>query len=375
MVEKHQMGSTGPRYFVPPNHDPIAENIDEGLWTWSAVFGAKLQRDMTEDGLSGVASHWLFDDYWPGSTETSLWKNVICFPHRGCQLPRRRRRSSSSPPSSGSAARALSEYKERQHAGAVARGLVAVSATSSQLRARLDALDPGHCRQRIARRSCASRNDLCREEVARGRSQAPFYYRAAHRAARPSRAGPSWCALLAEHGVQVLQLGERVEVGGHGDAAGVGGRPPGPALSAVRQRGDGAPALPGAPLHPGRRDHPPLRHHELVPAPALWRRVPRDQDRSTALEAALTELPGEWPALPPQRCPPMAWAPWPGLPATNASHRVAWAAMERGLEVYRRQTAAESRAAPLPPGSFVVSGLRRRAEGPGREAASRAGGL
>jgi hypothetical protein len=24
MVEKHQMGSTGPRYYVPPNHDPIA---------------------------------------------------------------------------------------------------------------------------------------------------------------------------------------------------------------------------------------------------------------------------------------------------------------------------------------------------------------
>ena len=27
MVEKHQMGSTGPRYFVPPPHDPIAQNI------------------------------------------------------------------------------------------------------------------------------------------------------------------------------------------------------------------------------------------------------------------------------------------------------------------------------------------------------------
>ena len=25
MVEKHQMGSRGPRYYVPPNHDPIAE--------------------------------------------------------------------------------------------------------------------------------------------------------------------------------------------------------------------------------------------------------------------------------------------------------------------------------------------------------------
>ncbi len=30
--EKHQMGSRGVRYFVPPPHDPIAENIDAGIW-------------------------------------------------------------------------------------------------------------------------------------------------------------------------------------------------------------------------------------------------------------------------------------------------------------------------------------------------------
>ncbi len=77
LVEKHQMGSTGPRYFVPEYHDPIAENVDEEMWTWIDVFGANLSRDMTADGCSGVASHWAFDDYWPGSTETSLWKNVI----------------------------------------------------------------------------------------------------------------------------------------------------------------------------------------------------------------------------------------------------------------------------------------------------------
>lgn len=77
LVEKHQMGSSGPRYFVPENHDPIAENVDEEMWTWLDVFGANLSRDMTADGCTGVASHWAFDNYWPGSTETSLWKNVI----------------------------------------------------------------------------------------------------------------------------------------------------------------------------------------------------------------------------------------------------------------------------------------------------------
>ena len=77
MVEKHQMGSTGVRYFVPPVHDPIAENIDAELWNWTGVFGSNMMRDMTSNGLAGVTQNYLFDDYWPGSTETCLWKNVI----------------------------------------------------------------------------------------------------------------------------------------------------------------------------------------------------------------------------------------------------------------------------------------------------------
>lgn len=77
MVEKHQMGSYGPRYFVPPMHDPIAENVDAGIWAWTGIFGSNMLKDMTEAGLSGVSQHYRFDDYWPGSTETCLWKNVI----------------------------------------------------------------------------------------------------------------------------------------------------------------------------------------------------------------------------------------------------------------------------------------------------------
>ncbi len=77
LVEKHQMGSTGPRYFVPPNHDPIAQNVDELIWNWTWVFGSNMARDMTASGLKGISQHYLFDDYWPGSTQTSTWKNVI----------------------------------------------------------------------------------------------------------------------------------------------------------------------------------------------------------------------------------------------------------------------------------------------------------
>lgn len=77
MVEKHQMGSTSVRYFVPPMHDPIAQNIDEGIWNWSWVFGSALAKDMTAAGCTGVAQHYSFDDYWPGSTATAEWKNMI----------------------------------------------------------------------------------------------------------------------------------------------------------------------------------------------------------------------------------------------------------------------------------------------------------
>jgi hypothetical protein len=77
MVEKHQMGSTGTRYFVPPNHDPIAENVDAEMWTWTSVFGSNMLKDMTNDSLFGISTHYLFDEYWPGATETCLWKNVI----------------------------------------------------------------------------------------------------------------------------------------------------------------------------------------------------------------------------------------------------------------------------------------------------------
>ena len=51
MVEKHQMGSTGTRYFVPPNHDPIAENVPAGIFHWGGVFGQHMAADMTGEDI------------------------------------------------------------------------------------------------------------------------------------------------------------------------------------------------------------------------------------------------------------------------------------------------------------------------------------
>ncbi len=78
LIDKHQMGSTGARYFVPPNCDPIAENVDEKIWNWLWIFGSNMAKDLTAKGLKGVTQHSIFDNYWPGSTETGIWKNMIC---------------------------------------------------------------------------------------------------------------------------------------------------------------------------------------------------------------------------------------------------------------------------------------------------------
>jgi hypothetical protein len=77
MVERHQMGSTGPRFYISPPHDPIAENVDPGIWNWMRVYGSRTLTEMTEAGLPSVSVNYLFDDYWPGATTTSIWKGII----------------------------------------------------------------------------------------------------------------------------------------------------------------------------------------------------------------------------------------------------------------------------------------------------------
>ncbi|MCU0460207.1 MAG: hypothetical protein MUE37_14090, partial [Bacteroidales bacterium] len=43
----------------------------------TGVFGTNMLRDLTGAGLTGVGQKTIFDMYWPGSTETCIWKNVI----------------------------------------------------------------------------------------------------------------------------------------------------------------------------------------------------------------------------------------------------------------------------------------------------------
>ena len=211
-LDKHQMGRTGPRYFVPRYHDPIAENIDAKLWVWSDVFGSAMARSIGDAGLSGVASNWTFDEYWPGASTTDHWKGVISLltEAAGCRVatpvfvePNERRVWG----------KGLSEYEKSVNmpdpwpggwwrlGDIVAYELASwrgAIATASMLRKEL----------------LTFRNDLCREEVERGHTEPPFYY-VVPADQHDLSARDELVALLVEHGVEVAELTDSVEVAGH----------------------------------------------------------------------------------------------------------------------------------------------------------------
>lgn len=207
MVEKHQMGSGSVRFFVPPNHDPIAENVEAGIWNWAGIFGSNMIKDMTSKGQSGVAQHYLFDDYWPGSTETCIWKNVIGFLTEAASV------QDATPifieeNELGAYGKGLSEYKKSTNMPLPWPGgwwrlgdIVAYEITSTMSIIKTASVN----RDEILR----FRNDICRREVERGRSQAPYYYILPSSEKKQHDRGELAVLvnLLIEHGIKVYRSG------------------------------------------------------------------------------------------------------------------------------------------------------------------------
>lgn len=210
MVEKHQMGSTGVRYFVPPPHDPIAENIDAGIWNWIGVFGSNLMKDMTQAGEKGVSQNYLFDDYWPGSTETCIWKNVIGFLTECASVKT-----------------ATPVYVEENELNVIGKGL-------GEYKKSINMPDPWKggwwhledivsyeitSMMSVVKTASSNRsailefqNDLCRTEVNKGKTEAPYYY-----LLPPGQMDPGEMVgivnLLIEHGIHVYLLKEKIQSG------------------------------------------------------------------------------------------------------------------------------------------------------------------
>ncbi len=77
-LDVHQMGSTGPRMFVPPQTDPLAPDVPSMIFRLADVLGTNMALRLEEAGKAGVGSSMIFDSYWPGGTRnTAWWKNVV----------------------------------------------------------------------------------------------------------------------------------------------------------------------------------------------------------------------------------------------------------------------------------------------------------
>ncbi len=76
-LDEHQMGSTGPRMFVPPQTDPLAPEVHSLIFRQADLLGTNMGRRLEEAGKRGVGNNMIYDSYWPGGTRnTAWWKNV-----------------------------------------------------------------------------------------------------------------------------------------------------------------------------------------------------------------------------------------------------------------------------------------------------------
>ena len=217
MVEKHQMGLYTARYFVPPMHDPIAENIDAELWNWTTLFGANMITDMTKSACPGVSQHYLFDDYWPGSTETALWKNVIAMLTEAASA-KYATPVFIEPGELSAGGKGLAEYKKSINMPQPWPGgwwrlsdIVHYEIVSTKSIIKTASMN----RKTILQ----FQNDICKKEVEKGKSEPPFYYILPKKQHDESEF-LNLLALLQEHGIQLFQLKEGVTLNNRDYAAG-----------------------------------------------------------------------------------------------------------------------------------------------------------
>lgn len=356
LIEKHQMGMTGVRYFVPPNHDPIAENIDETLWNWSWVFGSNMSRDMTAEGLTGISQQYIFDNYWPGSTETSLWKNVISLLTEAASV-QLATPVFIEPNELQVGGKGLSDYKKSINMPVPWPGgwwrlgdivQYEVESTYSLIRT--------CARQR--EEILTSRNDLVRKEVERGRTEAPFYYILPAAQHDPGEL-VALLQLLGRHGVGLYRLDRDATVEGRafksGDYVIPMAQPIRPFIKEVMESQE----YPVRRYTPGGEIIEPyditswsLPLHRGITS---WE-ITRKQE---GLDALLS------PVLPADILPenPAITGEYLILSAnSNESYGLAFRAMAKGMEVLRSKESAVAGEREIPAGSFLIRITNRNRE-------------
>lgn len=351
LTEKHQMGSTSPRYFVPPYHDPIAQNIDQRLWRWSSLFGSHMARDMGVDGCSGVAQHWLFDNYWPGSTETSLWKNIISFLTEAasckCGSP-----VFVEPTELRVRGKGLSEYKKSINMPDPWPG--GWWRLSDIIRYEISSMwsilgTAAEQREEIVR----FRNEIARDEAARGKSEPPYYY-VLPADQLDQKELIDLVVLMDLHGIRVSKLGKRVEVEGRvlnaGDFIIPLSQPYRPFIKEVmeRQKYPVRHYTPGGKvIHPYDITSWCLPLHRGVESMEI-------NTRSIELEDAIERIANVRALAHPKVTLPAEFWAAAYAPTDNSAYKAAFSALKLNVPIERTTSKLEINGTVLPAGSFLL---------------------
>jgi hypothetical protein len=76
-VDEHQMGSDGPRMFIPPFADPLDPNVNPLIWREINLIGSNMALRLEQQNKAGLIYGYSFDAYWLGGTRnTGWWKNI-----------------------------------------------------------------------------------------------------------------------------------------------------------------------------------------------------------------------------------------------------------------------------------------------------------
>ncbi len=76
-VDEHQMGSDGPRMFIPPFADPVDPDVHPLIWREVNIVGSNMALRLEQAGKTGLIYGYSFDAYWLGGTRnTGWWKNI-----------------------------------------------------------------------------------------------------------------------------------------------------------------------------------------------------------------------------------------------------------------------------------------------------------
>lgn len=76
-IDEHQMGSDGPRMFIPPFADPVDPDVHPLIWREVNLIGSMMALRLEQRNKAGIIYGYAYDAYWIGGTRnTGWWKNI-----------------------------------------------------------------------------------------------------------------------------------------------------------------------------------------------------------------------------------------------------------------------------------------------------------